>query len=120
MNLDKIMKAYVLQRAIKEATNASKTLKRSLKKVDWDAGLHRIGLTMHRPGRTGFGMVSMLFLGACVGGAAALLFAPKKGVELRHDLATRINRQAVFGMEQAQHKLEQAQQKIETSPTARV
>ncbi len=120
MNLDRIMKAYMLQRAIKEATNASRVLKRNLRKVDWDAGLHRIGLTTHRPVRTGFGMVSMLCLGACVGGVAALLFAPKKGVELRHDLAHRINRQVSFGMEQAQQKLEQTQQKLETSPTARV
>src|SRR5512140_3989572 len=111
MNLDKIMKTYMLQRAIKEATNASRMLKRSLKKVDWDAGLHRIGLTTHRPVRAGVGLVSMLFVGACVGGAAALLFAPKKGVELRQDLVTRINRQAKFGMEQAQQKLQQVQQK---------
>ena len=120
MNLDKIMKAYVLQRAIKEATNASRTIKRGLRNVDWDAGLHRVGLTMYKPGRTGIGLVSMLCLGVCVGGVAALLFAPKRGVDLREDLATRINRQTWFGMEQAQQKLEQVQQKLETPPTARV
>lgn len=120
MNLDKIMKAYMLQKAVREATNASRMLKRGLKRVDWDAGLHRVGLTTYKPVWSGFGLVSMLCLGACVGGVAALLFAPKRGVDLRQDLATRINRQAWFGMEQAQQKLEQVQQKIETPPTARV
>ena len=89
-----------------DATSASKVLKKSLRKVDWDFGLHRIGLTTYRPVRTGFGMFSMLCLGACAGGVAALLLAPRKGADLRRDLATRVNRQVASGMEQARRKIE--------------
>jgi hypothetical protein len=56
-----------------------------------DDVLHWIGLQQQRTANdTAFSMIAAFALGTVVGGALALLFAPKPGHELRHDLGERL------------------------------
>jgi hypothetical protein len=53
--------------------------------------LHWVGLQQQRTATdVSFAMLSAFALGALVGGAVALLFAPRPGHELRHDLEKRL------------------------------
>lgn len=54
--------------------------------VDPDDILRYLGLSTYKPGRVAFGGMGAFFLGALVGGVAALLLAPKSGPELRHEV----------------------------------
>src|SRR5215470_12247612 len=50
-----------------------------------------IGLQQRNANETAFTMIGAFALGTVVGGALALLFAPKPGHELRHDLGERLD-----------------------------
>jgi hypothetical protein len=50
-----------------------------------------IGLQQRAANDTAFTMLGAFALGTLVGGALALLFAPKPGHELRHDLGERLD-----------------------------
>ena len=57
-----------------------------------DDVLHWIGLQQQRTANdAAFTMVGAFALGTVVGGALALLFAPRAGHELRHDLGERLD-----------------------------
>jgi hypothetical protein len=57
-----------------------------------DDVLHWIGLQQQRTATdVTFTMLGAFALGTVVGGALALLFAPKPGHELRHDLGERLD-----------------------------
>jgi YtxH-like protein len=57
-----------------------------------DDVLHWIGLQQQRTANdAAFTMIGAFALGTVVGGALALLFAPKPGHELRHDLGERLD-----------------------------
>ena len=53
--------------------------------------LNWIGLQQRNANETAFTMIGAFALGTVVGGALALLFAPKPGHELRHDLGERLD-----------------------------
>ena len=53
--------------------------------------LNWIGLQQRSANDTAFTMIGAFALGTVVGGALALLFAPKPGHELRHDLGERLD-----------------------------
>jgi YtxH-like protein len=54
--------------------------------------LHWIGLQQQRAANdAAFTVIGAFALGTVVGGALALLFAPKPGHELRHDLGERLD-----------------------------
>jgi hypothetical protein len=54
--------------------------------------LHWIGLQQQRAAHdAAFTVIGAFALGTVVGGALALLFAPKPGHELRHDLGERLD-----------------------------
>ncbi|XXF81393.1 YtxH domain-containing protein [Myxococcaceae bacterium GXIMD 01537] len=63
-----------------------KVAKDKWESFDPDDVLHYAGLTTYRPGRAGIGGAGLFIVGAVVGGIAALLLAPKPGVELRGDV----------------------------------
>ena len=86
MKFDKILKAYVLEKAVKEALKASKAAKKGFRNIDWEEGLHKVGLASYKPGKATASGVGLLVAGAVIGGAVALMLAPKKGAELRTDL----------------------------------
>jgi len=50
-----------------------------------------IGLQQRTANDAAFSMIGAFALGTVVGGALALLFAPKPGHELRHDLGERLD-----------------------------
>jgi hypothetical protein len=50
-----------------------------------------IGLQQRNANETAFTMIGAFALGTVVGGVLALLFAPKPGHELRHDLGERLD-----------------------------
>jgi len=57
-----------------------------------DDVLHWVGLQQQRTANdAAFTMVGAFALGTLVGGALALLFAPRPGHELRHDLGERLD-----------------------------
>lgn len=56
-----------------------------------DELLNWIGLQQRSANDTAFTMIGAFALGTVVGGALALLFAPKPGHELRHDLGERLD-----------------------------
>ncbi len=71
---------------------ASKSgLAHSLSGLDFDRErwLNKAGLSLHRPGSRTTGGVTLLLVGAALGGLAALLLAPKTGPELRTQLRER-------------------------------
>ena len=53
--------------------------------------LNWIGLQQRNANETAFTMIGAFALGTLVGGALALLFAPKPGHQLRHDLGERLD-----------------------------
>ena len=53
--------------------------------------LNWIGLQQRTANETAFTMIGAFALGTVVGGALALLFAPKPGHQLRHDLGERLD-----------------------------
>ena len=56
-----------------------------------DELLNWIGLQQRNANETAFTMIGAFALGTVVGGALALLFAPKPGHQLRHDLGERLD-----------------------------
>jgi hypothetical protein len=56
-----------------------------------DEILNWIGLQQRSANETAFTMIGAFALGTVVGGALALLFAPKPGHQLRHDLGERLD-----------------------------
>ena len=56
-----------------------------------DELLNWIGLQQRNANETAFTMLGAFALGTVVGGALALLFAPKPGHQLRHDLGERLD-----------------------------
>ncbi|HYH94593.1 YtxH domain-containing protein [Hyalangium sp.] len=50
---------------------------------DPDDVLRLVGLTTHKPVKTGFGTLGVFVIGAAVGSIVALLLAPTPGTELR-------------------------------------
>jgi hypothetical protein len=56
-----------------------------------DELLNWIGLQQRTANETAFTMIGAFALGTVVGGALALLFAPKPGHQLRHDLGERLD-----------------------------
>jgi hypothetical protein len=56
-----------------------------------DELLNWIGLQQRSANDTAFTMIGAFALGTVVGGALALLFAPKPGHQLRHDLGERLD-----------------------------
>jgi hypothetical protein len=58
---------------------------------DPDDLLRYIGLQQRAANDAAFAMIGAFALGTVVGGALALLFAPKPGHELRHDLGERLD-----------------------------
>ncbi len=56
-----------------------------------DEMLNWIGLQQRQANETALTMIGAFALGTVVGGALALLFAPKPGHELRHDLGERLD-----------------------------
>jgi YtxH-like protein len=56
-----------------------------------DELLNWIGLQQRNANETAFTMIGAFALGTVVGGALALLFAPKAGHELRQDLGERFD-----------------------------
>ena len=56
-----------------------------------DELLNWIGLQQRNANETAFTMIGVFALGTVVGGALALLFAPKPGHQLRHDLGERLD-----------------------------
>ena len=56
-----------------------------------DELLNWIGLQQRNANDTAFTMIGAFALGTVVGGALALLFAPKPGHQLRHDLGERLD-----------------------------
>lgn len=117
--LEKLLKTYMLQNAVKDAV---KFVGKQAKNIDWDADdmLHRVGLTRYRPGGFTFGGFALFCAGACAGAVAAMLLAPKPGVELRTDLKDRAKK--YFGAEEPiQTPLgAEASSRIETNPNARI
>jgi hypothetical protein len=53
--------------------------------------LNWVGLQQRTANETAFTMIGAFALGTVVGGALALLFAPKPGHQLRHDLGERLD-----------------------------
>src|SRR5262245_19687812 len=80
--LDFITKAYVLKNFALEAVDF---IRDRASDLEWDrkAMLRKVGLTSYRPGRAAFGSISLLFIGAAVGGILGVAFAPRPGVETR-------------------------------------
>jgi len=56
-----------------------------------DELLNWIGLQQRNANEPAFTMIGAFALGTVVGGALALLFAPKPGHQLRHDLGERLD-----------------------------
>jgi len=56
-----------------------------------DELLNWIGLQQRNANEMAFTMIGAFALGTVVGGALALLFAPKPGHQLRHDLGERLD-----------------------------
>jgi YtxH-like protein len=56
-----------------------------------DELLNWVGLQQRSANDTAFTMIGAFALGTVVGGALALLFAPKPGHQLRHDLGERLD-----------------------------
>lgn len=79
----------VAQDVIKALSNSG--LADSLSNLDFDRErwLNKAGLSLHRPAARTAGGLSMLLVGAALGGIAALLLAPKTGPELRTQLRER-------------------------------
>ena len=117
--LDKLLKTYMLQNAVKDAV---KFVGKQAKNIDFDADdmLHRVGLSRYKPGGVTFGGFAIFCAGACIGAVAAMLIAPKPGVQLRMDLKDRAKK--YFGVEEPiQTPLgAEAQPRIQTNPNARI
>jgi hypothetical protein len=94
--VNSLYKTYVYKTLYRDL---SKFVNRNLKDIDFDREywLHKVGLTPYRPTKAAFGGMSLFVLGAIAGGVAGLLFAPKRGMELRTEVKDRartlINRQ---------------------------
>lgn len=80
--IDVITKAYVLKNF---ALDAVDFIRDRVSDLEWDreAMFRRVGLTSYRPGRAAFGSISLLVLGAAVGGILGVAFAPRPGAETR-------------------------------------
>jgi hypothetical protein len=56
---------------------------------DPDEMLRYVGLTTYKPVRSSFAGIGAFVIGCAIGGIAALMLAPKPGVELRTDVKDR-------------------------------
>ena len=83
--METIFKAYVYKNMLKDL---SKFVAKNLKKIDLDRDdlLRRVGLSTYTPVKSTATGLSLLLIGAAVGVAIGLAWAPKPGVQLRADV----------------------------------
>lgn len=92
-----LYKSYIFKNAFKDV---AKFVKENVDDIEWDKEywLHKAGLSEYKPVKRTFNGFSLLFLGAAIGGIAALALAPKPGAEFRTDVKDK----AMNWMNQAQ------------------
>ena len=76
-----------------------KDLKKTMKGMDRDDVLHRLGLEEHTPMSDFFSGLGLFALGVLIGAGLGVMFAPKPGAEIRNQLTDTIKHRTGRGEE---------------------